>query len=194
MSEQSVARFELLANIYSRYGAINHPSELHGLLVGRLSGGKRATPEQWQSEVIAHMAVELEGNEIDLDTKLIADIFDEALTQLQSTSFEFELMLPDDEYSLSERIEALGVWVRGYLEGLALSAGKRLMKLDKELQELLRDLVAITQIDDETEDSEEGEKEWMEIAEFVRIAALTLFAELNPTSRESGTAGKGLLH
>jgi len=179
MSDQSVTRFELLANVYSRYGAINHPSELHGLLVGRLSGGKRPTKAQWQNEVIEHMGVELQGDEQDLNPQLLAEIADETLSQLQSSSFEFELLLPDDDYSLPERIESLGSWVRGYLEGIALSAGSNLMQLNAELQELLRDLVAITQIDEDVEENEDGEKEWMEIAEFVRIAVLTLFAELN---------------
>ncbi len=194
MSDQSLDRFELLANMYSRYSAINHPSELHGLLAGSLCGGKRPTLEQWKENVVAHMGVELAGNDIDFDSQLLTDILRETLVQLESSSFEFELMLPDDEYSLGERIEALGVWARGFLEGLALSAGSRLMKLDPELQELMRDLVAITQIEENIDASEEAERECMEVAEFVRVAALTLYAELNSLASGVGPKPGGSLH
>ena len=71
------------------------------------------------------------------------------------------------------------MWVRGFLEGLALAAKGQLKTAESDIQELLRDLVAISQIDDQAEDSEDGEKEINEIIEYVRIGVVTVFAEFN---------------
>ena len=91
----------------------------------------------------------------------------------------FSLVLPDDEFILTQRVEALGFWVRGFLEGLALAAKGQLGSSDKDIQELLRDLVAISQIDDQADDSEGAEKEINEIIEYVRIGIVTIFSEFN---------------
>ena len=42
--------------------------------------------------------------------------------QVQQDSSAFTLLLPDDDYALTERVESLALWVRGFLEGLALAA------------------------------------------------------------------------
>jgi hypothetical protein len=174
------SQFDWLANIYNSHGAINHPSELHGLMVGEIVGSLRRTASDWLNQVLEHMGVE------SLDNKRYANITEDllgfythSLENMDKDSSSFVLLLPDDDYALSERIESLVVWVQGFLEGIAISASERLQSMGSELQEILKDFVEICQIDTRVEQDEEGEKEFFEISEYIRIGVLNLYAELN---------------
>ena len=69
--------------------------------------------------------------------------------------------------------------MRGFLEGVAISASEKLNGMTDDLQEILKDLVEICQLDPRVEQSESGEKEFFEISEYVRIGVLNLYAEFN---------------
>lgn len=173
--------FDWLANFYASQGAINHPCELHGLLIGRLSGGERLNADEWLRLVVEHMGLEqlVQDDKSERALTNLVELYTNNVQQLEEMAMGFSLVLPDDEFILSQRVEALGMWVRGFLEGLALSAKGQLQTAESDIQELLRDLVAISQIDDQAEDSEDAEKEINEIIEYVRIGVVTVFSEFN---------------
>jgi len=175
------SEFDWLANFYASQGAINHPSELHGLLIGRLAGGERLSADEWLKLVVEHMGLEQLKQDDKSERALtnLVDLYSTNLQQLESMEMSFSLVLPDDEFILTQRVEALGFWVRGFLEGLALAAKGQLGSSEQDIQELLRDLVAISQIDDQADDSENAEKEINEIIEYVRVGIVTIFAEFN---------------
>lgn len=173
-------QFDWLANIYNRHGALNHPSELHGLMIGEVTGSLRRADADWLNQVLEHMGVEsLDEERYANITNDLKAFYNLTLESIDKDSSSFAMMLPDDDYELSERIESLIVWVRGFLEGLAISASDRLQGLDPELQEILKDFVEICQIDTRVEQDEDGEKEFFEISEYVRIGVLNIYAELN---------------
>lgn len=173
--------FDWLANFYASQGAINHPCELHGLLIGRLAGGERLNADEWLKLVVEHMGLEqlVQDDKSERALTNLVELYSNNVQQLEDMAMGFSLVLPDDEFILNQRVEALGMWVRGFLEGLALAAKGQLKTADADIQELLRDLVAISQIDDQAEDSEDAEKEINEIIEYVRIGVVTVFAEFN---------------
>lgn len=179
-ADYTVADFDWLANVYNSHNAINHPSELHGLLFGALSGGVRMSADEWMTLVMDHMGIEEldTSRQTNLNQDLI-DFYQKVSESVEKDSSALKLLLPDDDYALSERLESLALWVRGFLEGLAISAQGALSKVDEELQEILRDFVEISQLDARVSDSEEGEREFFEICEYVRIGVLNLYAEFN---------------
>ena len=190
------SEFDWLANFYASQGAINHPCELHGLLIGRLAGGERLGADEWLKLVVEHMGLEQLKQDEGSDRALtnLVELYSENLQQLEDMAMSFSLVLPDDDFILTQRVEALGFWVRGFLEGLALAAKGQLGSSDKDIQELLRDLVAISQIDDQAEDSEGAEKEINEIIEYVRIGIVTIFAEFNGNHEASDEENNQTLH
>jgi hypothetical protein len=145
--------FDWLANFYASQGAINHPCELHGLLIGRLSGGERLNGDEWIKLVVEHMGLEqlVKDEKSERALTNLIELYSNNVQQLEEMAMGFSLVLPDDEFILSQRVEDLGMWVRGFLEGLALAAQGQLKSADSDIQELLRDLVAISQIDDQAE-------------------------------------------
>ena len=179
-NEEQGGDFDWLANVYNRQGAINHPSELHGLLVGEMTGGVRRTSGDWLHQVLEHMGLD------EFNTEAQANVAEDLMgfhlkvsEGIDKDSSSFALLLPDDDYSLSERLESLILWVRGFLEGVAISASQKLNSASKDLEEILRDFVDICQLDSRVEQSEEGEKEFFEVSEYVRIGVLNLYAEFN---------------
>lgn len=202
LDEELDSQFDWLANIYNRHGAINHPSELHGLVMGEIVGNLRRTSGDLLKQVYEHMGVEA------LDEERYANAAEDLIAFYQKTvegidkdSSAFRLLLPDDDYELPERVDSLVLWVRGFLEGLAISASDRLQKLDGELQEILKDFVEICQLDSRVEQDESSEKEFVEIIEYVRIGVLNLYAELNEpqivneaSDQQQPPAGSRTLH
>ncbi len=55
--------------------------------------------------------------------------YGKTLKQLQSTDMSFQPLLPDDDYAIEQRLEALVAWVRGFLEGMALAPALPLARL-----------------------------------------------------------------
>lgn len=185
--------FDWLANIYTSHSAINHPSELHGLLLGYLSGGVRFEKQEWLSLVLDHMGAET----FDL-SKLVhleddlKEYYEAVDQEIANDSSSLQLLLPDDDYPLNDRAEALAIWVRGFLEGIAIAANEKLATVDSDLQELLRDLVDISQMDPRIEGSEQGERELFEVSEYVKVAVLNLYAEFNQPEVKPSSASPTL--
>ena len=178
------AEFERWANVFTAHKAFSHPSELHGVLCGRLAAGSRIEEPEWLNMVCEHMG--LPENAAD-DSEDLAPFmnkaYDQTLSHLKSTDISFHPLLPDDDYAIEQRLEALVAWVRGFLEGMALSAGEALGQAPDEIRELIEDMVAISQLADDEEASDESEQQLLEITEYIRLGALAVFTEFNEPER-----------
>lgn len=116
--------FERWANIFATHKAFSHPSELHGALCGRLAAGARLDEPEWLFTVCEHMGVpDSAAGEGDDLTVFMNEAYEQTLAFLKSEDMSFHPLLPDDDYAIGQRLEALVAWVRGFLEGMALSAG-----------------------------------------------------------------------
>mgnify|MGYP005841045223 CR=1 FL=1 len=178
------AAFEQWANVFTAHQAFNHPSELHGALCGRLAAGARMQESDWLAMVCEQMGLPLTAAE-DSDElgAFMARAYDDTLEQLKSADMSFRPLLPDDDYAIEQRLEALVAWVRGFLEGMALSSGESLGQAPDEIRELIEDFVAISQLSGEEQQDDESEQQLMEILEYVRLGALSVFTEFNPPEK-----------
>ncbi len=175
--------FDLWSDLHSRHSAINHPSELHGLLTGELAAGERLSSERWEDLALEHLGcdqiLEQMGDDQPTPRALLHGFYATTLAALQSDNMDFRLLMPAESSPLGQRLEALGTWVRGFLEGMARAAGDALSRAPDDIRELMQDFVAITQVEVDADDSEDGEREFEEITEYVRIGVLNIFAEFN---------------
>lgn len=192
VSEATAPDFEQLANLLLEEGAVTFsPAELHGLIVGQVAAGRRyeaASLAKFCSEQIdlAELSQPTTSSNLTL-------LYNEALKQLESSNFELELLLPDDEHSLNQRAEQLGLWVTGFIAGFGLAVTDKAAKLSSEAQESIGDLVQIAQID-ASEEAEEDEGLLMEVEEYVRMAAMLLFTECNSAPSEAQSDATPTLH
>ncbi|MCM0613380.1 UPF0149 family protein [Marinobacter sediminum] len=174
------AEFERWANVFTAHKAFSHPSELHGLLCGRLSAGSRIEEPEWLAMVCEHMGLpETAVEESDDLAPFMKKAYDQSLALLKSADMSFHPLLPDDDYAIGQRLEALVAWVRGFLEGMALSAGESLGQAPDEIRELIEDMVAISQLSEDEDADDESEQQLLEITEYIRLGALAVFTEFN---------------
>src|SRR5690349_8339232 len=73
------------------------PSELHGSLCGFLAGGGRHDRAGWFAAVMSDPLLAAPGADGPLDR-----LYDASVRQLESTDFEFELLLPDGDRPVQE--------------------------------------------------------------------------------------------
>jgi len=183
--------FDNWSEMHVRHEAINHPSELHGLLSGELAVGERLSIERWEHLACEHLGAEQlkedMGGDMPSPRALLHAFYAQTLSSLQSESMDFRMLMPGDSAPLPQRLEALGAWVRGFLEGMARAAGEGLGDAPLDIRELIRDFVAISQIEIDTDDSEDAEKELAEVTEYVRIGVLSVFAEFNRPAPDGAT-------
>ena len=170
------AEFERWANVFTAHKAFSHPSELHGALCGRLAAGSRIEEPEWLAMVCEHMGLAEESDDL---APFMNKAYEQTLELLKSADMSFHPLLPDDDYAIEQRLEALVSWVRGFLEGMALSAGESLGQAPDEIRELIEDMVAISQLSEEEEADDESEQQLLEITEYIRLGALAVFTEFN---------------
>ncbi len=183
------AEFERWANVFATHKAFSHPSELHGALCGRLAAGSRIDEDEWLAMVCEHMGLpESAAGESDELSGFMKEAYEQTLAFLKSADMSFHPLLPDDDYALDQRLEALVAWVRGFLEGMAMSAGESLGEAPDEIRELIEDMVAISQVSEDQESDQESEQQLVEITEYIRLGALAVFTEFNPPEKPTPQA------
>ncbi len=180
--------FDDWADIYVQLGVEASPSELHGALIGSLVSGHQLTQVEWLTQVTSQVGTQvLEAANEELRRQF------EALYQVSERVFQqdvlsFVPMLPEDDVPLGQRLEAIGAWCQGFIEGLSRGLAVLKPELSEDARELLADLMAIAEIDPEVEESEEQESYYVELVEFVRVAAMNLYDEfIDRSAAPSGT-------
>jgi len=118
---------------------------------------------------------------------LVKELFYLSAAQLDDADLGFALLLPADQDTLNQRLDALRQWCQGFLTGLVLAGLHKERLFSPEVKEFLADLVEICRLGAVAGDgSEEEEAAYMEIAEYVRMGVLLVNEELNthpPTYR-----------
>ncbi len=166
--------FDRLANALAPLGVLNSPSELHGLLCGKLSGGARLSEVQWLLDAVEFLDFTQAPDPQIRD--LLTEVYLVTRQQLRG-DFALKLLLPDDDELISTRVTALSQWCHGFLTGFG-SVDNSNRQLDEDAQDMLRDLAAIVQIQiDDEEDDTSNESDYMEVTEYVRMIASNFYED-----------------
>jgi uncharacterized protein YgfB (UPF0149 family) len=153
-------------------------AELHGSLCGFVAAGGSAAREEWVRQ-------------LEFDSDAVRLVFDGALdrlfrasqAQLSDPDLGFMLLLPEEDAPVSERADALLGWCRGFLGGFGLVPGPR-AELSPEASEALEDLGKIAASSLSYDDPDGDEVALVEVAEFVRVAALLLHSDCVDAPRQ----------
>ena len=148
-------------------------SELHGWLCGFLAGGARVG----RQSLIEALHMDADVTPTGRDQALLERLVTQSEAELADPELGFEPLLPADDRPLPERAEALVDWCRGFLGGFGLAGAETHGKLSDEAQEILRDLSTIAASSFDFDDEGEDEDALIQVNEFVRMAAMLLFAE-----------------
>lgn len=157
------------------------PADSHGLLCGLICAAGFADPQRWLPEVFDDFnprdAAQAKAYQC------LQSVYEHTLASLHSENLDFELLLPEDDAPLSERVESLAAWCSGFLSGLGLGGLPEQSKLSEELAELLDDVAQIAKVDFDLENSDENENvAFEEVVEYLRIGAMFIHDELQPAA------------
>ena len=151
-------------------------AEAHGMATGMLCLNEQSESAVWLAELF-HNANPV----IDADRNQLVRLFEETRRLLSSDEFEFDLFLPEEDVPLSEQVEALIGWCRGFLFGVG--SGASASNWPKDVREILKDITEFTKLDVNAE-GEEDERALTEITEYLRSAVLLLRDELGESRDE----------
>ena len=152
---------------FSSIEEISSPSELHGLLTGIVCVTEIPTPDEWL-QILSTLDV---PKLTDQALEILADETEDVSHALSEDELDYLPMLPDDEHTLAERVQALADWCAGVVLGFGLASG-HIRSDEQELIESLQDVASVEF--DESDDDEEGEESYQELYEFVRLIPVSL--------------------
>jgi uncharacterized protein YgfB (UPF0149 family) len=166
--------YQAVSTVLEKYDADMGASEAHGIAVGMLCVELKADVLNWLDELFTD-----QNDLVDEDKTIMVDLFERSreLLDPETEEFSFDLLLPDDDESLGEQVEALRVWCQGFLFGVGYAQTSAEWPGDS--AEVMRDLIELTKIDSDV-DGEDDEAALIEIHEYLRAAVLTVrdqFAE-----------------
>jgi len=186
--------FEHYCRVFTVVGLTTNPAELQAVLCGRLSGGQHLSDKKLL-EVAADL-LDASASSLTAIEGDVRQLYKDTVEQLEDGEGVFELLLPDDEDSLHERIETLSRWCQNYLSGLGQSGLSGDATLAEDVSEAMRDLAAIAMADSGNSDDEldpyassideQDEVSFFELVEYVRVAVTLIYAELKLMNNPEG--------
>lgn len=168
--------FEQLEDLFYTLKINANPSGFHGFLCGRLCCG--AVDLQQLIEASTKWLA-LAEDQTDAADNALEEFYESSLSNLQDLTFLFQPLLPDDELPLTERLVAVGDWCSNYISGLGDGMGAE-FEVSVDGKEALEDLAAIGQISVDFESDDDGERDYAELVEYIRIAVQLVFSDLHP--------------
>ncbi|GGA71897.1 UPF0149 protein YgfB [Neiella marina] len=171
---QAPSLYQALSEAIEAKSMLTDAAEIHGIIVGQLSGGLTQDGPDWLNNLC-----DLTNNGEPLPEQvqqLVDDLRKVTSKTLLDEELGFRLLLPDDESPFGVQAEATSQWVQGFLAGFAI-ASPSLDGASDELNECLRDLgeIALLEVPEEADD--ESDIALTELQEYIRIAAMMAFAE-----------------
>lgn len=185
---------ESVADLLDRAGFAMTVAELHGGMCGIFCAGGRDAVSGWFGDLLDESDCD-EGQLAEF-AGLLETLGESVWMSLRGQSFEFMPLLPDDDASIEQRAESLGLWCHGFLAGLVIGGmdfSSNNPPLSDELAELVHDFAQISRAgaDSGEEDPEEVERSFVELVEYVRVGAQLFFDEQDDAD---GTLGTRTLH
>lgn len=162
-------------------------AEAHGIATGMLCVDATTAAENWLSELF------VEASPDDDSTVLLSHLFEQTSALLASDEYSFDLLLPDDDVDMAQRVEALRSWCQGFLFGVGYAHGadeavedtamarSNVAEWPGETGEILKDIVEFTKMESTADGliEEQEAAAFVEINEYLRMAVFLIRNEFN---------------
>ena len=175
--------YDTLRASLAQAGAVVALAELHGGVCGALCAGGAPAAAYWLEDCLQDQ--ELDATE-DLDASL-ANVVTASSRMLEETGFEFEPLLPGDDASLEEQVQALALWCHGFVTGLGANAPEIATRAARAptaaIAEVVGDFTEISRAglsEEEATGQDQPDFALAELREYVRAGVQMVFEELAP--------------
>jgi yecA family protein len=162
-------------------------ADAHGVLSGLICVTNDKI-NQWEKLILGNTKDEV-------SSELLDRLYETSFHQMSEFSFEFSLLLPDENIDINTRTEALGLWCQGFLTGLAQSKTPVKDNASPEVSDALNDIIEIAQVSfGDIASTEEDETAYYELVEYVRLIVLMIYHELKSTPPLKSSGNDDVLH
>lgn len=197
----TIQKFDEIQTQLAAVDADVSAAECHGSLCGALcapGGAEDGWQRGWLERVLGP-ALMNRSEAVSVCTRSLLALFATTQKSLTDEELGFQPLMPLDDEPLATRAAALSQWCDGFVFGVALAAGTPAAQdvvgnatgkasgkaggteMSKETTEVLEDFMEISRValDAERSGDEGGEEDdaYHELLEYVRVAAMLLFAE-----------------
>lgn len=158
--------------------ALGEASETHGLLCALFASGAKMRKQAWLHSLLSQSLSESDKVEQDAAAVLtrLYDATQEAFASEELLTID--LLLPDEDVPIAQRIEALSLWAIGFITGLKLAGMEVEKNANEELQEAFTDLINISCLSQDEEGGDEAENALAELIEYARVAVGHIHQEI----------------
>jgi len=169
--------YEQVADVLGYSAGSTMPSQVHGMLAGFICAGKKMDGVAWM-ESFANNATADALSSCHQGRNVLLKLYEISEQKIIDMAFDFRLLLPDDEEDLSMRAKALGYWCQGFIGGLRFAGVDSKDLCSQESKDAFIRFTEIAKIDYESvEVTEEDEKAYVSVLEYVRLAVLMIHSE-----------------
>lgn len=175
MRTSSLPSYDEIADLLLAAKSNFHPTEVHGLFCGHISGTSAKIDQSLEKLVLGN-------NKNPEFREQLQQLYEISYHQMSEFSFEFTLLLPDDDSDINIRTEALGFWCQGFLTGLQQAKISIQNREESDVTETINDLIEIAQVTfGDIAGDDEDEMAYFELVEYVRLSVLLIFQDLATT-------------
>lgn len=170
--------FAEVVRVLEGLGSSVPAAEAHGCLVGALCTTPHYPIERWLEEIIP----DADRRHDDDGRQTLRLLYADTLNALRGEELGFEVLLPEDDVSLTARAGGLSQWCQGFLYGFGTGQPVKQEELPGNVNEILNDLTHIgrASVEVEGEGDESEEEAYAEVVEYVRIGVQLIHDELIP--------------
>jgi uncharacterized protein len=182
--------YDRLTEFFEKNDILSNGAEVHGILTGMIAGGANLEGDDWLL-LLSDLIDEGQSFKPQVREEL-RNIASSIYGAMRDPDLGFQLILPDDDEALHERLTGLVSWVQSYLVGFGVNQ-TNLAGLSEDLREAIDDMVEIAKLDFDIDDNDEDtERAYFEIVEYLRISAMLCFNELSDSNATSCKTNKTL--
>lgn len=173
--------YDRLDEALRRCGSSWDAAQAHGLLTGVLATTGVGGAPEWLNQVLEDTDP---ANALRRECQGMLDaLYQATFWALSERLSEFSPLLPDDNSDAFVRTVAMANWSEGFLHGLVSNAGGVALKerlAAEPLSDIIRDILQITRAaPGDDDDAEATEAAYVEIVEYLRVAAQLAYEELS---------------
>ncbi|RMH38229.1 MAG: hypothetical protein D6694_12570 [Gammaproteobacteria bacterium] len=173
MNEERQIDYQALQAAFRQESINISPAECHGLLCGLYCGGLSQDKESWKKPLLEHLT---DAGALSAETMHLLGEMQKQLVEQLATFLGLTPMIPDDDVSLGDRLEALIAWCEGWLLGFGSQNGS--VALSEDTKEAVKAIQQIADVDPDVGNADESwEKAFWEVVEYARVAVETVFTE-----------------
>jgi len=171
--------FADVASAFAKANALLCPSEAHGIQSGLICAKKQDESGMAACQVIVTREIACQDSAC---TDFMSKLYRKTLLSMEDVQFAFSPFLPADDVPFLNRVSSLTHWCRGFLCGLGM-AGIDDNSLPELTNEAVSDISKIAYTEVGAEGTEEDEKAYFELVEYVKVAVQTIQVELSNKTR-----------